>query len=514
MTTNLGQVAPDQADERSVSQLPSINNPATARQHSRTSPSFNIAIRHPLLCLGAILFVPNLRKHVRHRHIRQSTERSQATGSVRYTSIFAAASSAQQSRQIRPNLHYTSKRSLKKACTSFNKTSQEVRCNYLRINVAALQRFEVAEEGGIAAWILNKTSSDGESESSSDESPPEPDFDYDNADYGANPAYGASDERPSSRDFDEHPPAETGTGPSWGARVSGALRRTPSPQQFMESAIAATGAAIQNTLTAIREEDKSAFADHETWSEEADARNKSPSPEIRDPGTSRRRRTVAIVVSADSSVGDFDDTGFHEHATILSHIPKNIDFNRIRLFVLIYAPGLKDHPLEPSSNLPPPSLDSSYSKIEPGDAVTPGSEKSPLMTASNTSNSAFNAVQAQALHLVEKETMVLPFTSVNGHVHILRHLQPEVVYLQESLSGDNGSVVNHIQTWMKYDICLVVGSEGGHGALADSESESERADRSHKWWQHEDRAGKGRGVVVVDGMRVHDDWLRRVEGRE
>ena len=132
-------------------------------------------------------------------------------------------------------------------------------------------------------------------------------------------------------------------------------------------------------------------------------------------------------------------------------------------------------------------------------------------------NAAFNAMQTQASALIEKQTMVLPFTSSNGHVHILRHLQPDVIYLQESLSGDNGSVVNHIQTWMKHDICLVVGAEGGHGALADSESEGEGADitaQPLKWWQREDRVGRGRGVVVVDGMRVHDDWMRRVEGKE
>lgn len=136
------------------------------------------------------------------------------------------------------------------------------------------------------------------------------------------------------------------------------------------------------------------------------------------------------------------------------------------------------------------------------------------MMASHSNNAGFNAVHAQAVRLVEKDTMVLPFTSVNGHVHILRHLQPEVVYLQESLSGDSGSVVNHIQTWMKHDICLVVGAEGGHGALADSESEAERPNKEEKWWQRPDRAGRGRGIVVVDGMRVHDDWMRRVEGRE
>lgn len=110
--------------------------------------------------------------------------------------------------------------------------------------------------------------------------------------------------------------------------------------------------------------------------------------------------------------------------------------------------------------------------------------------------------------------MILPFTSPNGHVHILRHLQPEVVYLQESMAGDNGSIITTLQTWLRYEIILVVGAESGSGGLADSESEAERTDQVQKWWQKTERVGRGRGVVVVDGMRVNDDWLRRVQGQE
>ncbi len=110
--------------------------------------------------------------------------------------------------------------------------------------------------------------------------------------------------------------------------------------------------------------------------------------------------------------------------------------------------------------------------------------------------------------------MVLPFTSPNGYSHILRHLDPEVVYLQESLSGDNGAVVTQLQTWLRHDIILVVGAESGHGGLADSESEAEKPEKTEIWWQRDDRVGRGRGVVVVDSMRVHDDWARRVQGKE
>src|SRR4051812_20113333 len=134
---------------------------------------------------------------------------------------------------------------------------------------------------------------------------------------------------------------------------------------------------------------------------------------------------------------------------------------------------------------------------------------------SSSSDPTYNAIYSQAQALVEKDSMILTFTSPNGHSHILRHIQPEIVYLQESLSGDNGSVVTNLQTWLRHDVILVVGAESGHGGLADSESEVEKPGKATElWWQREDRVGRGRGVVVVDGMRVHDDWARRVQGKD
>lgn len=110
--------------------------------------------------------------------------------------------------------------------------------------------------------------------------------------------------------------------------------------------------------------------------------------------------------------------------------------------------------------------------------------------------------------------MVLPFTTLNGHVHILRHLNPDIVYLQESLAGDNGAIITHLQSWLRQDVVLVVGADDGHGGLADSESEAEPGPKTEHWWEKEERVGLGRGVVVVEGLRVGDDWARRVDGRE
>ncbi|KAL8365619.1 hypothetical protein RB595_004438 [Gaeumannomyces hyphopodioides] len=401
---------------------------------------------------------------------------------------------------------------------------------------------------GVAAWVWSQRSDDDDESAlalqQQQQQPPPPqnpqhtDIDYNNADYGDNPPYGATNRgvagrqagvpRPSGGLPPDVKPGEENLNAGWGARMSGALRRTPSPQQFFDSAgktvaagVAAAGAAVGSALAAIREEDKGAYADHETWSEEADAKKKvTPSSRAAGSGagssSSKRRKTVAIVVSADTHLDDMDADGFVEHASILSHIPKNINYSKIKLFVLIYAPSLKDVAVEASTGeLPPASLSSSFSNIDHAQAQSPKDEKNPILNASSSNSPGFNAIYSQALALVEKETMVLPYTSSTGHSHILRHLQPDVVYLQESLSGDNGSVVTQLQTWLSKDIILVVGAESGDGGLADSESETDRpSEEVKKWWQREERVGRGRGVIVVDGMRVGDDWGRRVQGRE
>jgi len=123
-------------------------------------------------------------------------------------------------------------------------------------------------------------------------------------------------------------------------------------------------------------------------------------------------------------------------------------------------------------------------------------------------------VYTQAVTLVEKETMVMPFTKPGDYIYMLRHLEPEVIYLQESLAGENGSLVTQLQSWLRHDIILVVGADGGHGGLADSESEAEHPEKKELWWQKEERVGRGRGVVVVDSLRVGDDWGRRIQGNE
>lgn len=186
---------------------------------------------------------------------------------------------------------------------------------------------------GLAAWVLRQRKEDEEHD---DGGIAYQDLDYENADYGDNPPYGASGPGAASRPPPSYAggevrPGEHGygttqvgadaTGSSWGARMSGALARTSSPQHFLGNAgktvaagVAAAGAAVGSALAAIREDDKTAYADHETWSEEADAKKERPAGSSQPREASKRRKTVAIVVSADTNLDDVDEDGFHEHA--------------------------------------------------------------------------------------------------------------------------------------------------------------------------------------------------------
>lgn len=61
----------------------------------------------------------------------------------------------------------------------------------------------------------------------------------------------------------------------------------------------------------------------------------------------------------------------------MSHIPTQLDHSAVKLYVLIYAPGLKDTALDTTSNRPPPSLSSSFSNIDHAQAQVSEEARSP-----------------------------------------------------------------------------------------------------------------------------------------
>jgi hypothetical protein len=201
---------------------------------------------------------------------------------------------------------------------------------------------------------------------------------------------------------------------------------------------------------------------------------------------------------------------------------------------LIYSPDLKQHPLSEGGRNAG-SVTSSFSNIGTEEIRTPGEElEKPLSvmdpnpsnspsSGGNTPNTpalsataspAFSSLYSQAQQLVEKDTMILPFTTPTGYIHLLRHLSPDVVYVPESLSGADGDAITHMTSWVG-QIVVVVGAEGGHGGLVDTEDEDGHNDGdTERWWSSSDRVGLGKGVEVVEGIRIGEDWTRRVQGQE
>lgn len=151
-------------------------------------------------------------------------------------------------------------------------------------------------------------------------------------------------------------------------------------------------------------------------------------------------------------------------------------------------------------------MTSSYSNIGHEDAQSPG-KTSPDPDALNGSQK-FNTLYSQAQSLVENDTMIMPFTTPTGFIQLLRHLGPETVYIQATLAGTDGQEIDHIRSWVG-QIVLVVGDESGHGGLVDSEDEH-GGESKDKWWLNDPRIGLGKGIEVVEGLRIQEDWRRRI----
>ncbi|GES62228.1 peroxin-22-like protein Pex22-like-penicillium chrysogenum [Aspergillus terreus] len=384
----------------------------------------------------------------------------------------------------------------------------------LTVSVAAI---------GVAAWIWSERSEDDDDER---------DYPGDGDDVPA-PAPGGAYAGDYARSTATDLHGDMQDDPGMMARMQGALRRTPSPQQIFDGAskrvaagMAAAGAFVGGALTSIREE-RGDFEDHSRWSEEVEsraARRDLPDPAVPTmsgalpsrgvagaPSLDKKKKTVAIVVSSESlHVGPDELTS--DHVSILSHLPEHIDPDTCKIFVMIYAPGLKHAPNHGNGSQPTPSVTSSYSNIAPEEAAddldTPDSSRHASEPEGATP--LFNTLYTQAQAIVDKKNTIMPFSTATGYVHLVRHISPEIVYVQESLTGKDGEPVHHISRWVR-QVVVVVGDRGG---LIDSEDESALADHGEKWWQKEGTTGIGKRIDVVDELRIGDDWRRRVSGHD
>lgn len=180
---------------------------------------------------------------------------------------------------------------------------------------------------GLAAWIWSERK-DGDDDDYYDRK------DHDGGGQGQPPpGYGGPDGGQPPYQADQQSYGTVPGGPpsedqSMYARMSGAIRRTPSPQQIFDGAsrrvvagVTAAGVAVGGALSSIREEDKKDYEDHSRWSEEAETRA-SEAPAQRGPDArgkpGSRRKAIAIVLSAESDYDHSEETSYHqEHAVSL-----------------------------------------------------------------------------------------------------------------------------------------------------------------------------------------------------
>ena len=178
---------------------------------------------------------------------------------------------------------------------------------------------------GIVAWIWSERKGNEDNEDYDrvdvdrrDDGPRPPGYGGSSGALGQ-PSYGPDPSRGPA-----YPPAED---QSMLARMSGAIRRTPSPQQIFDGAsrrvvagVTAAGAAVGGALSSIREEDKRDFEDHSRWSEEAETRATDTSGPAKSTKEPTRRKTVAVVLSAEEDINAHNEEGsYHqEHAVGVS----------------------------------------------------------------------------------------------------------------------------------------------------------------------------------------------------
>ena len=243
--------------------------------------------------------------------------------------------------------------------------------------------------GGLAAWIWSERSEHDDDDYPQDKPPrPQTGVGQPYPTQGSQPYPGAP---PPDQQYHGPPPGQTGPAPppppggeassyynttttesrsvnvqqsesqqdesTWYGRMTGAIKRTPSPQNLFDSAtrqvtagMAAAGAALGSIMETGEEsdeqyadrrvkksresrkektEEREGFSDHERWSEEADERQRvtvvdaesnrraDTARSLRDDkGKSRAKKAVAVVVSADThdNVEDENAGYMTEHA--------------------------------------------------------------------------------------------------------------------------------------------------------------------------------------------------------
>jgi hypothetical protein len=176
--------------------------------------------------------------------------------------------------------------------------------------------------------------------------------------------------------------------------------------------------------------------------------SKQPRPTITTYDSSRKR-SIAIVVSE-----------LHRPETNLLHqLPTPLNLERHTIFVLVYSPMIPAHPL----------------------------------AAEESRGTVYN--QARSLFPTDYPAeFVLPFSEQPSLVPLLKQLEPETVYIEEDLIGEEGELVAQVMQggWVG-NVVVTLEDEQRAGRLDDV------------------RTRFGKKCKVLSMGDVGEDWMQRVE---
>lgn len=165
-----------------------------------------------------------------------------------------------------------------------------------------------------------------------------------------------------------------------------------------------------------------------------------------------RRKVVVMVLDASARSLDEDGPGDddqEQQSSIIDQIQYPPDIATTQLLILAYAPQLHAHPL------------------------------SPLFTQQDDpALYTYNHISDLATSLIQHPTHILPFTTSDSHINLLKHIAPDVVYLEQTLASVE--IVSKIQDWV------------GQVVVVADASSLETYGRA----------------VTIDGRHFEDDWRR------
>ena len=171
------------------------------------------------------------------------------------------------------------------------------------------------------------------------------------------------------------------------------------------------------------------------------------------------KKSIAVVVSESSSF-----------SPLLEALPVPLPFDRARVFVLLYAPLVKMHPLSDPDDAP--------GAVNPRDSEPQG------------------RVYRQARQLYppdEPVELLLPFGERSSLVPMLKQLEPDVVYVEAALAGEGSTVVHNVLDGGRVGSVVV--------AVQDPTTGQRIADETGRF---------GKRCRVLDTPEVARDWVERI----